>query len=88
MKREIKTYLNAVKKLLMETYGESDENVHVDDVDTLVQYTGYGHGGEGGIRCECVSDMYDVMNADDFPECPAGYFAECINSWSFGVYKV
>lgn len=87
MRKDIRTFLEAVKALLVDVYGESAEHVHIDEEDDLVNYTGFGHGAEGGIRCETQVPMYDIMIADDFPECPDGFFAEAINSWSFGVYK-
>ena len=88
IKPKFKKFLEEVKKLLIDVYGENPEHIHVDDEENLVNYTGYGHGAEGGIRCETMVPMYDILIADDFPACPEGYFCEPINSWSFGVYKV
>jgi len=87
MKREIRTFLGKVKQLLIDTYGENPQYIYVDEEDDLVNYTGFGQGAEGGIRCETQIPMYDILIADDFPEVPAGYWVEPINSWSFGVYK-
>lgn len=87
MKREIKTFLGKVKKLLIDTYGENPDYIYIDEEDDLINYTGFGHGAEGGIRCETQVPMYDITIADDFPEVPVGYWVEPINSWSFGVYK-
>lgn len=88
MKKSINTFLNKVKTLLVDVYGENADYVYVDEEEDLVQYTGFGHKSEGGIRCETQVPMYDIMTADDFPQCPDGYFVEAINSWSFAVYKV
>lgn len=87
MRKDIKAFLGQVKALLVDIYGEDEKQVYVDEAEDLVNYTGFGHGAEGGIRCETQVPMYDIMIADDFPECPEGYFAEAINGWSFGVYK-
>jgi hypothetical protein len=88
MKREIRTFLNKVKRLLVDVYGENSDYIYIDDPQTLQEFTGHGDGSLGGLRCEAIKPMYDIIIADDFPECPEGYFCEPINSWSFGVYYV
>ncbi len=88
MRRDIKAFLTAVKALLVDTYGENPDYVYIDTAEDLVNFTGFGHGAEGGIRCETTVPMYDIMLENDFPEVPDGFFCEAINSWSFGVYRV
>jgi hypothetical protein len=39
MRKDIKTFLEVVKALLVDVYGEDEKHVHIDEEDDLVNYT-------------------------------------------------